>query len=68
MDKIMTREEYEAKIKILQAEYKCDSDYYQSLCDLDSKYIASIEAQNQQLTQDNLDLMKQVEHYMGDWI
>ena len=46
----MTKQEYEAKEQLLRDTYICDSDYFGRLVDLDTEYIASLEAENAALT------------------
>jgi len=45
----MTKQEYEAKNQQLRDAYICDSDYFGRLVDVDSEYIASLEAENEAL-------------------
>lgn len=49
----MTKQEYGQEEQKLRDSYVCDSDYYPRLVDLDSEYIASLEAENQRLTDEN---------------
>ncbi|HPS40194.1 MAG TPA: hypothetical protein PL124_12315 [Candidatus Cloacimonadota bacterium] len=45
----MTKQEFENAEQKLKDSYVCDSDYYPRLVDLDSEYIASLEAENEGL-------------------
>lgn len=58
----MTKQEYEAKNQQLRDAYICDSDYFGRLVDVDSEYIASLEAEIAQLKKDKLEFNAQCFH------
>jgi len=55
----MTKQEFENAVQKLKDSYVCDSDYYPRLVDLDSEYIASLEAENEGLRTRIAELEKQ---------